>query len=120
MTYKLTTYARGRPMDLTNLPAILAAVTASLVAFGGGIKWMLARIDAQDAADRVWQNNEREKLEKQFNARIDALERHISLQDADLALMRSDLTAYVRHVGVLEGLLKANGIEAPALIKHGL
>lgn len=107
-------------MDSTNLPAILAAITASFVAFGGGIKWMLARMDNQDAADRIWQTGERQKLENQFNARIDALERHISLQDADLASMRSDLTSYVRHVGVLEGLLKANGIEAPVLIKHHL
>ena len=106
-------------MDFTNLPAILAAITAALVAFGGGIKWMLGRMDSQDAADRIWQTSERAKLEALFNARIDGLERHIALQDADLALMRSDLTSYVRHVGVLEGLLKANGIEAPALIKIG-
>lgn len=107
-------------MDSTNLPAVLAAITAAAVAFGGGVKWMLSRMDSQDAADRIWQTNEREKLEGQFNARIDALERHINLQDADLANMRTELTSYVRHVGVLEGLLKANGIEAPALIKHAM
>lgn len=117
MTQNLTTFERGRLMDYTHLPTILTALTATLVAFGGGIKWMLARMDNQDAAEREWQFKEREKLETQFNARITALERLIEGQDHELSRMRTELTAYVRHVGVLEGLLKANGIEAPLLIK---
>ena len=104
-------------MEYANFPAVLTALTAGLVAFGGGIKFMLTRMDRQDAEDREWQSREREKLEAQFNARIDALERMITGQDHELAAMRSELTAYVRHVGVLEGLLKANGIEAPLLVK---
>ena len=102
-------------MDYTQLPAIIAAVTALIAAFGGGVKWMLSRMDRQDEAERAWQNAERDKLEKQFLARITALEQHITTQDAELVRMREELTKYVRHVGVLEGLLRANGIEVPPL-----
>jgi len=117
MTQNLTTFERGRLMDYTHIPTILTALTATLVAFGGGIKWMLGRMDRQDAAERDWQAREREKLEAQFNARIVNLERMIEGQDQELGRMRMELTAYVRHVGVLEGFLKANGIEAPILVK---
>lgn len=104
-------------MNYEHLPTLIAAITAMLVAFGGGIRWMLSRVDKKDADERVWQNEERLKLETLFSARIDSLERQIAGQDTELSRMRSELTSYVRHVGVLEGLLKANGIEAPVLVK---
>lgn len=106
-------------MDYTQAPAIIAAVTALIVAFGGGVKWMLTRMDNQDAAERKWQTDEREKLEKQFLARIATMEAHIANQENQIEQMRNELTRYVRHVGVLEGLLRANGIEAPPLAKLG-
>lgn len=115
----MTSMTLGRKdlMDYAQLPAIIAAVTALVVAFGGGVKWMLSRMDNQDAAEREWQRVEREKLEKQFLARIATMEAHVQAQEAEIARMRDELTRYVRHVGVLEGLLRANGIEAPPIAK---
>ena len=104
-------------MDYQYLPAILTAISAMLVAFGTGVKWVISRMDRQDAAEREWQTAERAKLESQFMARIETLEKNIENQEHELSRMRSELTAYVRHVGVLEGLLKANGIEVPPFIK---
>lgn len=104
-------------MDYAQAPAIIAAVTALIVAFGGGVKWMLTRMDNQDAAERAWQTAERDKLEKQFVARIATMEAHIAAQESQIENMRTELTRYVRHVGVLEGLLRANGIEAPPISK---
>ena len=104
-------------MDYTQLPAIIAAITALIVAFGGGVKWMLARMDRQDLTERTWQTAEREKLERLFTAQIAALEANAKNQEAEITRMRKELTTYVRHVGVLEGLLRANGIEVPPLAK---
>jgi TolA-binding protein len=104
-------------MDLTGIPAILSGLLAVVVAFGGGVKWMVSRMDRQDAAEKAWQDNERKKLEALFTAHIAGLEKQIEGQNTEIARLRGELTSYVRHVGVLEGLLKANGIEAPALIK---
>lgn len=116
----ITTKGREWHMDYTQIPAILAGVGTVLAALAGGAKWMLVRMDRNDAAEREWQVREREKLEKQFMERIEGLTRQIETQEGEIARMRSDLTMYVRHVGVLEGLLKANGIEAPPLVKAGL
>lgn len=102
-------------MDWSAFPAVLTAVTALLVAFGGGIRWMISRMDRQNADERAWQNSEREKLETQFKNRIEALEARITQQDHEIESTRTELRAYVRHVGVLEGLLKANGVDVPVL-----
>jgi hypothetical protein len=104
-------------MDLTGVPAILSGLLAVGVAFAGGVKWMLMRMDRQDAAERKWQTDERAKLEALFTAQISSLEKQIDGQTNEIARLRGELTTYVRHVGVLEGLLKANGIEAPPIMK---
>lgn len=104
-------------MDLSGIPAILSGLLAVGVAFGGGMKWMLSRMDRQDAAERAWQENERKKLEALFATQIASLEKQIDSQTTEIARLRGELTTYVRHVGVLEGLLKANGIEAPPIMK---
>lgn len=107
-------------MDLSGIPAILSGFLAVAVAFGGGGKWMLSRMDRQDAAERTWQDNERKKLEALFTAHIAGLEKQIDGQTSEISRLRSELTTYVRHVGVLEGLLKANGIEPPAIVKSSI
>jgi len=104
-------------MDLTGIPAILSGLLAVGVAFAGGVKWMLLRMDRQDAAERAWQDAERKKLEALFTAQINSLEKQVDGQMAEIARLRGELTTYVRHVGVLEGLLTANGIEAPPIMK---
>lgn len=105
-------------MEWAQLPAIIAAVSGVLVVFGAGIKFMLNRIDKNDADQKAWEANERAKLEKQFQDQIDTLKGEIAFNQAEIGRMRSDLTSYVRHVGVLEGLLKANGIEVPAFPRN--
>lgn len=109
-------------MDWTVIPAVVTALTGVLVAFGGGIKWMLSRMDRQNKEEREWQNAERAKLETQFAQRIAALEDRIKSQESEIESTRTELRAYVRHVGVLEGLLKAHGVEVPSLEipTHGL
>lgn len=104
-------------MDLSGIPAILSGLLAVGVAFAGGVKWMLSCMDTQDALERTWADGERKKLEALFSAHIQGLEKQIDGQNAEIARLRGELTTYVRHVGVLEGLLKANGIEAPAIMK---
>ncbi len=97
------------------LPGVLTAITGVLVAFGGGVKWMLTRMDAHDHREREWQAQERSKLEEQFNQRISSLTDRVERQDAEIAATKSELRAYIRHVGILEGLLKANGVDVPTL-----
>lgn len=102
-------------------PAILTGFTGILVAFGGGVKWMLSRMDSHESREREWQTQERAKLEAQFVERISALENRLLRQEEEIKTTRSELRAYVRHVGVLEGLLKAHGVDIPLLElpKHG-
>ncbi len=104
-------------MDYSNLPTILAAVTGLLGSFGIGIKYTLNRMDRLDQRDRDWQAGEQKKLETLFAAQIEMLKQQIDGQNEHLSRMRSDINAYVRHVGMLEGLLKANGIEVPPFQK---
>lgn len=102
-------------------PAILTAFTGILVAFGGGIKWMLSRMDTHEQREREWLTQERTKLEAQFVERITALENRLLRQEREIETTRTELRAYVRHVGVLEGLLKAHSVEIPPLElpRHG-
>ena len=102
-------------MDWAVIPAVVTAFTGVLVAFGGGIKWMLSRMDRHSRDERDWQNAERAKLETQFMERINALESRIKSQQDEIESTRAELRGYVRHVGVLEGLLKAHGVEVPPL-----
>lgn len=102
-------------MEYEMLPAVVTSITALLVAFGGGMKWMLARQDKHDERERAWQNEERTKLELQFTQQIAAMEQRLTNQDEEISRMRTSLTAYLRHVGVLEGLLRANDVDVPPL-----
>lgn len=102
-------------MDYQYVPAILTAVTALVVTFGGGVKWMFSRMDRLDREEREWQARERAKLEAQFNERIAGLEALVNAQSGEIGRLREDLSRYVRHVGVLEGIMKANQIEPPLL-----
>lgn len=102
-------------MDYTTLPAILTAVTALLVAFGGGIKWMLGRQDRHDERERQWQQDQRDKLEAQFSSQIHALTGRLNRQDEEITRLRTEIGLYSRHVGVLEGLLQAHEVEVPQM-----
>ena len=98
-----------------HIPAIIGGISAILLSFGAGVKWMLTRQDDHDARERAWQTEERAKLEAQFTERIKTLEDRLNRQETELDRTRVELRSHVRHVGVLEGLLKAHGIEAPSI-----
>ena len=93
-------------MDYGSLPEIIAAVTAMVVAFGAGIKWMLMWSDKKV-------HQVQEQLEKQYAERFATLEQRVQQQHDELSQQREDLARYLRHVGKLEGLLQANGIDVP-------
>lgn len=98
-----------------NFPEALAAITGLFVAIGGAFKWVLNRMDKHDQEERDRQDDERRKLETQFNRQIAALEQHVQAQEQEVARLRMSLEEYVRQVGVLEGLLRAHDIDVPQM-----
>lgn len=110
-------HARDAHMDPQVITAISAALVSVLMAVGGAIKWLLSRMDSKDTADREAQARERNILVADFQARISAMQAVLDRQAEQIDMLRGDLTKYVRHVGVLEGLLKANGIEVPQIVE---
>jgi uncharacterized protein HemX len=95
------------------LPAVLTALSGLFAIFVGGAKWMFGRMDAKAAAERVWQNEERKKLELSFEKRIATLDQIIKNQNEEINRMRNQVASYSRHVGMLEGVLRAKNIEVP-------
>ena len=95
-------------MDLGSLPELIMGFTALVVAFGGGIRWMITWSDKK--VQRV-----QEQLQQQYAERFAALEERVSGQEEEIARNREDLARYLRHVGKLEGLLTANGIDVPQM-----
>lgn len=95
-------------MEYGILPEVIGAVTVMLIAFGGGIKWILVWSDSK--VHRI-----QEQLELQYVERFTALEQRVSNQSDELDQQRDDLARYLRHLGKLEGLLQAHGIEVPSM-----
>jgi uncharacterized protein HemX len=86
-----------------------------MIAFGGGIKFMLSRTDQNNKDERAWQEKERAKLEAAFQAQIAGLVSRIENSNEEVRRMRSEIAGYQRHLGRLEGLLRANGVDFPPL-----
>lgn len=97
------------------IAAAVAGITAIMASAGAGAKFILSRSDKNEEREREWQAQERAKLEAQFTARIDGLEARLAANETQLGETRQQLTMYVRHVGVLEGLLKAHDLDVPKL-----
>lgn len=96
-----------------SIPEIMAALTAMIIAFGGGIRWVLNWSDKKVAKIQ-------EELRQQYDARFASLEVQVRAQSEEINRNRDDLARYLRHVGRLEGLLTAHGIEVPVMEKkHG-
>lgn len=95
-------------MEYGSLPELLTGFTALIIAFGGGIRWMISWSDRK--LHRV-QN----QLEKQYSERFAMLEERVSNQEREIQQNREDLARYLRHVGKLEGLLTAHGIDVPQM-----
>ena len=83
--------------------------------FFAGMKFILNRIDRRAKREREWQRSERTKLETAFTSRIDTLEGVVTAQQQELRFLQGEVHRHIRHVGVLEGLLRANGIPVPTI-----
>ena len=103
-------------MDVMMITGFFPLLITGMTTLGAGIAWMINRMDNKDKEERKWQVEERTKLEKQFAAQILDMQTEIHSQNNEISQLRRELTIYVRHVGVLEGLLKSQGIEPPPLI----
>lgn len=103
-------------MNLTELKELIPLFIAGLTTLGGAVAWLLTRMDAKNVKEREFEQAERVKLEKLFSDQIAALQAEVHSQNAEIVQLRRELNTYVRHVGVLEGLLKSQGVEPPPLI----
>lgn len=99
-------------MDTGSLPELITVFTGLVIAFGGGIRWMISWSDKK--VQRV-----QDELRSQYTERFAALEERVSNQEREIQNNREDLARYLRHVGKLEGLLTAHGIDVPMMEVKG-
>ena len=102
-------------MQLSDLKDLIPLFLAGLTTLGGAVVWIFNRMDAKSQKEREFEEAERAKLEKLFSDQISALQAEVHSQNAEIVQLRRELYTYVRHVGVLEGLLHANRIDFPKL-----
>ena len=101
---------------------LILAYVALLGALGGGMKYVLARMDRERTrveAERVRHElkveTERLRWEELMENQIRELRREIRLQEHEIGYLRVVSDAYLRHIAALEGLMKASGITIPEL-----
>ena len=108
---------------------IILALLAVLTALGGGIKYVLSRIDAErvraDAAQQAYKldlETSRTRYETLVQSQIAELRAEIALQDRKLDTQNRYIDylnrvadAHRRHILVLEGLMRDAGITIPTL-----
>ena len=133
----------GVTMEFFTAELILAYVSL-LGALGAGIRFVVVRLDAkQKAAEEAQaakqkaaeerQEAERTRLEAErvrhelkleqerlrweqlMSDQLLALRREIKLQEHEVSHLRDMSGAYLRHILILEGLMRAAGIEIPEL-----
>lgn len=103
-------------MEMESLKELIPLFIAGATTLGGAVAWLLTRMDTKNIKEREFEQAERAKLEKLFSEQITALQAEIHNQNQEIDQLRRELNIYVRHVGVLEGLLKSKGVEPPPLI----
>ena len=103
-------------MEMEALKDLSPLFIAGATTLGGAVAWLLTRMDAKNIKEREFEQAERTKLEKFFSEQINALQVEVHSQNQEIGQLRRELNTYVRHVGVLEGLLKSKGVEPPPLI----
>lgn len=103
-------------MEMESLKELIPLFIAGATTLGGAVAWLLTRMDAKNIKEREFEQAERAKLEKFFSEQINALQSEVNSQNQEISQLRRELNTYVRHVGVLEGLLKSKGVEPPPLI----
>lgn len=89
-------------------PEFITAIGGILIVIGGGIRFLVKRMDDKEKHIEARQKEERDKLEKALTAQIDIL------RDENRKLS-NEVSRYVRHVGVLEGMLRQAGISVPKI-----
>lgn len=102
-------------MQLSDLKELIPLFIMGLTTLGGAIVWIFNRMDSKNVKEREFELAERNKLEKYFSDQIAALQSEVHSQNVEIIQLRRELNTYVRHVGVLEGLLHANKIDFPKL-----
>lgn len=100
-------------MAIETLKDLIPLVIAGITTLGGAVAWLLTRMDAKNIKEREFEQSERGKLEKFFTEQINALQAEVHSQNQEINQLRRELNIYVRHVGILEGLLKSKGVEPP-------
>ena len=103
-------------MEVEALKDLIPLFIAGLTTLGGAVAWLLSRMDAKNIKEREFEQLERGKLEKLFSEQINTLQAEVHNQNQEIGQLRRELSIYVRHVGILEGLLKSKGVEPPPLV----
>lgn len=105
-----------RRMEIEAVKDLIPLLVAGATTLGGAVAWLYTRMDAKNIKEREFQQAERAKLEKFFSEQINDLQSEVHNQNQEINQLRRELNTYVRHVGILEGLLKSKGVEPPPLI----
>ena len=112
----------GVEMEYLTAELILAYV-AMLGCIGGGIRFLLVRMDAERTkieAERVRHelkiDTERLKHESLVADQIAEMRRELAAQEREIVGLRRTADAYIRHVAILHHLMREAGIAIPALV----
>lgn len=90
-------------------PALIIAIGGLLAVVGGGIKWLLGRVEARIAASAANEKEAREELAKRLNEEIRLLR-------IELVVAQKDKSLYLRRIYMLENFIhKQPGIEIPIM-----
>lgn len=95
-------------MEATSLAEIILAISGASATVGMGVRWLLAFSEKRVSAVQ-------DRLEKQYAERFQSSDELLAQLRKELEQCRRDLASYHRHVGRMEGLLLANGVEVPKL-----
>jgi len=99
--------------------AILGAFVTVVLAAGATTRWLVSRMDRMHGDDRRWDKEARDSLEVKFNAELKSIqgqfEAQIRQQGLEVDFLKTELHRYIKHVGVLEGILKSHDIDIPAI-----
>jgi uncharacterized protein HemX len=112
-------YGMNVGMNVEELKDLVPLLLTGFAALGTAIAWIFNRMDAKNKFERDFELAERNKLEAFFQSQIHQLQDEIHSQNAEITQLRRELSSYVRHVGILEGLLKAKGVEPPPFTVPG-
>lgn len=85
-------------------PSLITAAGGILVTAGGGIKYLISRSDGKTQA-----------LQNLLQSQITELRGEVQRTSSELERYRVENLALTRHVGILEGILRAKEIPVPPM-----